>query len=66
MPGILHRLRARLRHRQFDADLAEELRQHEMMKRELETAGLTPDEARAGARRAMGNVTLMREGARGV
>jgi predicted permease len=67
MPAFLHRLRARLRHRRFDADLAEELRQHEMMKRdELEAAGQTPDEARAGARRGMGNVTLMREDARGV
>jgi len=62
---LLSRLRARLRNRRFDADLAEELRFHEEMKRqELEAAGVDPSAARAGARRALGNMTLMREESR--
>jgi hypothetical protein len=40
---LLSRLRARLRNRRFDADLAEELRFHDEMKRqELEAAGVDP------------------------
>ena len=67
MTGLLRRLRARLRNRRFNADLAEELRLHEEMKREeLAAMGLSADDARAAARRAMGNVTLMREDARRV
>ncbi len=67
MPNLLQRLRARLRNRHFDADLAEELRVHEEMKREeLEASGIAPADARSEARRALGNVTLMREDSRGV
>lgn len=67
MPNLLQRLRARLRNRRFDEDLAEELRLHEELKREeLEASGVPATDARAQARRALGNVTLMREEARGV
>jgi predicted permease len=65
MSGILHRLRARFRNRGFDDELAEELRFHEETKREeLEAAGMPAGEARTAARRALGNVTLMREESR--
>lgn len=61
------RLRARFRNRRFDDDLAEELRFHEEMKRqELEAEGRSTDTARHEARRALGNVTLMREDSRRV
>ena len=64
---FLNRLWVRLRHRRFDEDLREELRLHEEMKREaLERAGMAAGEARAEARRALGNVALAREEARGV
>jgi predicted permease len=67
MPNFLQRLRARLRNRRFDADLAEELRFHEELKQEeLERTGIAPADARSAARRALGNVTLMREESRGV
>ena len=46
---------------------AEEIATHADMKRaEFERAGLTPENARVAARRAMGNATSMRERARGV
>ena len=65
--GFLNRLWVRLRHRRFDEDLREELRLHEEMKREaLARAGMAAGEARAEARRALGNVALAREEARGV
>jgi predicted permease len=64
---LWRRLVARIRYRRFDADLAEELRFHEEMKRrELEANGLAHVDARAAARRALGNVTLAREDARRV
>jgi predicted permease len=67
MIHMLNRLRARIRNRRFQADLAEELRFHEEMKRqELEAAGAEPADARAAARRALGNAALMREESRGV
>ena len=67
MRTFFRSLRARFRHRTFDDDLLEELRLHEEMKREeLLAAGLAPDDARTAARRALGNVTLMREDSRGV
>ncbi len=67
MLGLIRRLRARIRNRRFDDDLAEELRFHEEMKREeLERNGMSADGARAAARRALGNVTLMKEDARRV
>jgi predicted permease len=67
MLRLLRHLRARVRYRHFDAELQEELRVHEAMKREeLEASGTPPAEAAAAARRALGNVTQMREGARHV
>jgi predicted permease len=67
MRTLLQRLRARCRNWSFDDDLREELRVHEEMKREeLLASGLPPDGARAAARRALGNVTLMREESRRV
>jgi hypothetical protein len=59
MPNPLHRLRARLRNRHFDADLAEELRLHEELKREeLEASGIAPADARSEARRALGEKAI--------
>jgi predicted permease len=67
MRQLLTRFRSRLRNRRFNDDLAEELRFHEEMKRqELEAQGLTKDDARAAARRLLGNSTLMREESRRV
>jgi predicted permease len=67
MGEFLNRLRARLRNRRFDEELREELRFHEEMKREaLERAGMPAGDARAAARRALGNVARAREDARGV
>ena len=64
---MFKRLLARFRNRRFDAELVEELRFHEEMKRqELEASGLPVPEARAGARKALGNITLMREESRAV
>ena len=64
---MLQRLRARLRNRRYDEDLREELRLHEELKREeLEAGGISARDARAGARRALGNATLMREDSRRV
>ena len=43
MTGFMRRLRARLRNRRFDADLAEELRFHEEMTRgELQAQACQP------------------------
>ena len=65
MRSLLRRLRARIRYRRFDADLAEEMEFHRAMKqRELERAGLTEAEATVKSRREMGNVTLARERSR--
>jgi predicted permease len=67
MTRLFNRLRARFRNRHFGDDLAAELRVHEQLKRqELEASGMSPRDARAAARRALGNVTLMREQSRGV
>ena len=64
---LLRRLWARLKYRDFDRDLAQELESHrEMKQEELEASGVSPAEARSTASRALGNVTLMREEARGV
>jgi len=55
------------RFRSQQDDLREELELHRaMLVRDLEREGLSPDEARVAARRAMGNETYMREEARGV
>jgi predicted permease len=67
MPGFFTRLRARIRNRRFDEELAAELRFHEGMKQqELEATGMGAREAGAAARRALGNATLMREESRRV
>jgi predicted permease len=65
--SLLRRIRARIRNRRFDADLAEEIEFHRAMKqREGERAGLTAPEARLLSHQEMGNVTLARERSRGV
>ena len=65
MRSLLRRLRARIRYRRFDADLAVEMEFHHAMKqRELERAGLTENEATVQSRREMGSVTLARERSR--
>ena len=67
MGKLLRRLRYWLRHRQVEADLAEELETHLKLKQErLEQSGLSVNEARYASRRTLGNVTLAREDARSV
>ena len=67
MGKLLRRFRYWLRHRQVEADLAEELETHLAFKRErLERSGLSGNEARYASRRTLGNVTLAREDARSV
>ncbi|HVT39458.1 MAG TPA: ABC transporter permease [Gemmatimonadaceae bacterium] len=64
---LLRRLRYLLRLRSRDAELAEELEFHRELKlRELRATDTGADEASSATRRAMGNVTLMREDARAV
>lgn len=64
---MARRITALLQWRRRNAELAEEIATHADMKRaEFERAGLTPENARVAARRAMGNATSMREQARGV
>lgn len=63
----IRQLLARIRYRRFDADLREELETHQSLKEaSLAARGLSPEEARQQARRALGNVTLQRENARAV
>jgi predicted permease len=67
MISLLRRLRARLRHRHFNANLQEELESHRaMVEEELHASGLTTETARRQAAAQIGNVTLARESARGV
>ena len=64
---MIRRIRWWLGHRHEAQALAEEVALHEAMKREaLEGRGLSPSEAAAVAKRAMGPVTFMREEARAV
>ena len=64
---LLRRLRARLKYRHFDRDLAQEIESHRAMKQdELEASGVPPADARARAARALGNLTYMREEGRSV
>ena len=59
MGKLLRRLTVLLRWRQFVAELGEELRLHEQMKREeLQTAGVGPSDLRAAAHRALGPAAL--------
>lgn len=67
MFSLFRRIRARLKYRHFERDLAREIDVHRTMKQEeIGGSGITPDDARFEATRALGNVTLMREEARGV
>ncbi len=67
MGTLLRRVRHWIRHRQVEADLAEELETHRALTQErLEQAGMPAIEARHASRRALGNVTLAREDAREV
>lgn len=63
----LRRLRARIKYRHFDRDLAREIETHRALKAaEHRRHGAARDDARDAAARDLGNVTLMREDARGV
>lgn len=67
MTGWLRRLRARVRHRHFDRDVADELAFHKALKEEeLSAAGTPRDDLVAAARAAMGSELRAREEARGV
>jgi predicted permease len=67
MSAFFRRLRARLKYRHFERDLAQEIDVHRAMKQdELEADGVAPADARATAARALGNVTYMREEGRSV
>jgi predicted permease len=64
---LFRRLRARLKYRHHERDLAQELEIHRAMKQEdLEAHGLAAFEARPAAARALGNTAFMREEARAV
>ena len=64
---LLRRLAYWLRLRSNATDLLDELSFHrEMIERDLVRSGLTPDTAKARARRTMGNETVMREASRAV
>jgi putative ABC transport system permease protein len=67
MTAFFRRLRARLKYRHFERDLAREIETHRAMKQdELEADGVAPADARSSAVRALGNVTYMREEGRSV
>jgi predicted permease len=64
---LLRRLWFMLRQRQFESDLAEEIRFHrEMTERELARDGHPPDDVGPAARRALGSMTLAHERSREV
>ena len=67
MSTLFRRLAFWLRHRQVQDDLSAEMEFHRAAhQRALERNGLSAPDARAESLRAMGNVTLAREDARGV
>jgi predicted permease len=67
MFALLRRLRARLKYRHFERDLARELEVHRAMKQdELEASGVAPADARWTSVRVLGNVAYIREEARSV
>jgi predicted permease len=67
MTPLFRRLVFWLRHRQAQDDLAAEMEFHRAAhQRTLEERGVPPRDAAVESRRAMGNVTLAREDARGV
>ncbi len=67
MRNFLRRLRARIKYRHFERDIAQELKQHrDMAERDARRDGLNDRDARWHAARTLGNATLAREAARGV
>lgn len=65
MNELGRRLRMRLRHKQFDRELEEEMRLHTQLRAEEQAErGMPPEDARAEARRRFGNTTLLREQSR--
>ena len=67
MIGFVRRIRARIRHRNFDAELRQEMDVHRAMAEDdLRAGGAAPDEARYIAARQLGNTFAAREAARGV
>jgi len=67
MGRFLRRLRARLRYRNFDADLREELETHRALaESDARARGVSPEDARHEAARRVGNRTLARELSRAV
>src|SRR5438309_6073075 len=67
MHQFLRRIWYVVRHRQLDADLAEEMALHRALKQqELERDGLEPREAAFATRRALGSVALAQDRSRDV
>ena len=67
MPTLMRRLASWVRLRRMQADLSAELEFHRAsVQQALERDGLSPRDAEAASRRAMGNMTLAREDARAV
>ena len=61
------RLKALVKRRQLDRDLAEELEFHlRMREQKLIEQGLSPHQAHSAARRGFGNATLLKETSRGL
>jgi putative ABC transport system permease protein len=59
---LARRFKMLMHRRQFDTDLEAEMRLHlELRQQEQIECGMSPDDARAAARRGFGNVTLLRE-----
>lgn len=57
---LFRRLRAPLKYRHFDRDLAREIEVHREMKQdELEAGGDRPADARSASIRTLGNVTCL-------
>ncbi len=67
MTSLIRRLWYRMTQSRRDADLIEEIETHRQLRQaQLERDGLSPADAAAMSRRALGNVTLAREDAREV
>lgn len=65
MKTLWHRLQYLTERRRMEADLAEEIESHRtMIEERLRQSGLSPADARAASRRALGNIVLAREDAR--
>jgi putative ABC transport system permease protein len=64
---FLRRLRARVKYRHFERDLAEEIETHRVLRQaDLVNSGLSPEDARATSYRDLGNVRVAREDARAI